>query len=424
MLKLLLLLIFIFPLASQEVTNVSQLQGEVRNNLIRLSWQNRSAFQSPVYIYRTPFPVQDELIHPDFLLFEGVRPTEIPFGITFYVDEVEYHGTYYYFIAVSDAEGRHYNELIPNVNFIEVNVSSGLNPPQFTPAVSGQAASVITITPQFLGPVPGAQSGQSGISALQIIPQSDRVIISFLRGNTRSAALYRSIRPIMHTPDLLRAVIVQTGINSPFVDFPVPGIPYYYAVINEDDLVRGTVAIIPGVNSSINPVEVSTGRDDMEITAPVQAIRLIPLPQLRPSTENSTVRDQSTSRESRLNPPLASLLQAIPERPLVDPTTRSPEIFAIDMDIRPSAGEDFALNIILTGSFMDRDWHNARDELSRFLALPRGLSAAARARFYLGQCFYFLNMPREALFEFLAIQDTFPDESREWVQASLELMRN
>ena len=416
MLKLLLFLTLIFPLASQEVPIVTQLQGEVRNNLIRLSWQNRSEAEGPVYIYRTPFPVQEEILYPDFLLFQGVRPIEIPFGIVFYVDEVEYHGTYYYFIAASDTEGYHYNEPILWDNFIGVHVASGLNPPQFTPSYSSLTAPVMTITPQFIAPEMGAQTMQMGISAMQIIPHNDRVIISFSRGNTRSAALYRSIRPILHTPDLLRSVIVQTGITSPFIDFPLPGIPYYYAVINEDDLVRGTVTVIPGVNSSLNPVEVSAGRDDMGIDAPPEAIRLTPLPQLRSSTE---IPDTL-----RANQNFGSILQSIPLRPSVDPSSRSPEFFVSDMETNPSAGEDFALSSILTGSFMDRDWQNASDELFRFLALPRSSSTTARARFYLGQCFYFLNMPREALFEFLAIQETLPNESRDWIQACLQLMRN
>jgi hypothetical protein len=94
------------------------------------------------------------------------------------------------------------------------------------------------------------------------------------------------------------------------------------------------------------------------------------------------------------------------------------------MDTHPSGSEDFALASIIRGPFAIREWEAAREELTRFLALPRGLDVKARAKFYLGQCCYFLLRPREGLFEFLAIQERYPAESMEWIQASLEMMKD
>jgi TolA-binding protein len=56
------------------------------------------------------------------------------------------------------------------------------------------------------------------------------------------------------------------------------------------------------------------------------------------------------------------------------------------------------------------------------LTLPRSSSAEGRARFYLGQAYYYSGKYREALFEFLLIRDVFPAEGSEWVQAALNAM--
>jgi TolA-binding protein len=54
--------------------------------------------------------------------------------------------------------------------------------------------------------------------------------------------------------------------------------------------------------------------------------------------------------------------------------------------------------------------------------LPRSSPAESRARFYLGQAYYYSGNYREALFEFLLIRDVFPAEGSEWVQATLAAM--
>jgi TolA-binding protein len=68
---------------------------------------------------------------------------------------------------------------------------------------------------------------------------------------------------------------------------------------------------------------------------------------------------------------------------------------------------------------MKWDWEKSREELLRYLALPRSESSEARARFYLGQVYYYTRDIREALFEFLSIQTQYPEEANEWIQATL-----
>ena len=401
--------VFVLPLTAQEGSSVfapfvSRLQGELRNNLVRLSWQDSPDVRGPVYIFRSSFPIEGTP--------HGIRPVEVPYGVQSFVDEVEYGLNYYYYVAASDFSGRRYDIFINTNNMISVSVT----------AQDGVAQTPVpAASPEAMPP----SRVWSGVSSLEVVPQDDRVIITFSVENVRSAALYRSIRPIAHTPDLLGAVIIQTRITSPFTDFPVPGIPYFYAVIDEDDLLGGTVSIVPGLNATRSPVEISMSRGAPGLDAPAQSIRAMPLPQLATMTAASgNELSANASAPVELSPQAARVLESIPVRPPVDPASRSPRVFARDLEVYTAGGEEQALSYIIRGSFGRRDWESARNELSSFLALPRSPEVTARSRFYLGQCFYFMNRPREGLFEFLAIQDLFPGESREWVQASLELIRN
>ena len=380
---------------------VSRLQGEIRNNLVRLSWQDSSDVRGPVYIYRSLLPITDNFSSL------GLRPVEVAYGVQAFVDEVEYGATYHYFVVASDLTGRRYDLNIGSNNLVSLRVLA-----------LDESAPAPVETPVF-------QPVWSGISSLEALPQGDRVTITFDAENVRRAALYRSVRPIVHIPDLLGAVIIQTRISSPFTDFPVPGIPYYYAVIDEDDLVQGTVTITPGQNSTRYPVEVTMSRGAPGLDAPAQSIRAMPLPELAPiaaipGAENFNELPPNVA----LSPQAVRALENIPARPPLDPAARSPRVFARDLEVYTTGGEERALSSIVRGSFSQRDWETAMNELNRFLALPRNTEITSRARFYLGQCLYFLNRPNEGLFEFLAIQDQYPNESREWIQASLNLLRN
>ena len=122
-----------------------------------------------------------------------------------------------------------------------------------------------------------------------------------------------------------------------------------------------------------------------------------------------------------LGPPGARALEDIPLRqaPLME---RRPRAFIQDLVPPPEGPEDRALSRVVTGPFAERNWEAARESLGLLLEQNLSPDLASRVRFYLGQCSYFLDNPREGLFEFLAIQDRFPLEAQEWIYACLALM--
>ena len=97
---------------------VSRLQGEVRNNLVRLSWVDSPDVRGPVYLYRSAFPFEG------LIPFPGGSSVEIPYGVQSYVDEIESGATMYYFIAASDDRGRRYDIPIVLNNTIGIRMTA------------------------------------------------------------------------------------------------------------------------------------------------------------------------------------------------------------------------------------------------------------------------------------------------------------
>jgi hypothetical protein len=259
---------------------------------------------------------------------------------------------------------------------------------------------------------------ETAIRGITASAEGDKVIVSFSTGEEEGgrAVLYRSVRPLREAGDLLAAVIVQPGVTSPFTDYPVPGIPYYYAVIPEADITGGTLRIIPGINATTQSVEAAPGRRE-EIREP--GIRALPLPQISLQTAAPGMNAFSeTPPRAELSPEAAKVLGTIPSSGNRAGPVKKPRAFNQDLET-PAGGEEHILRSIVQGSFSRQEWETAGDELNRYLALPRSSLPEARARFYLGQCYYFTGAYRESLFEFLAVQPDYPAEAAEWIRSVL-----
>jgi hypothetical protein len=414
-------LLFPLPIISQESTTgqtvpgaifapfISRLSAEVKNNFIRLSWIDSPDIRGSVYIYRsnTPFTMQGPAAN--------AAAIEAPYGVQSYIDEIETAGRVYYYIAASDEAGQKYNLVLPYNNTINVTIGEG---------ESGSAL----LTEAVRNPEQGGlreQMPDTGISGLEAAVQENRVIISYRNTNgNKSAILYRSVAPIRQMSDLVRAVIVRSGVNSPVTDYPVPGIPYYYAVIFEEDLTSGNVRIVSGANATVQAVSVRDAENRLglpvETESRQEGIRAMPLPLISLYAAVSSINSTGEIPQlSLLGSEAAKAIAGIkvPE-PAADPPLKKPRAFSQDLEI-PAGGEEYTLRSIVQDSFVKRDWPRSRDELIRFLSLPRSSATEARAHFYLGQAYYFSELYRESLFEFLLVEAQYPQEAAEWIQAVL-----
>jgi hypothetical protein len=384
---------------------VTGIKTEPRNNLVRLSWTDSPDATGSVYIYRSPTPFDDANS------YTLIRPIEVPYGAQSYIDEVADGGDWYYFIASSDTEGRRYDIMLPYNNTASVS----LEYPE---------EEVVIFEPEPEDePVSSPARRRrvwNGITNLRAIVRGDGVEITFdTGGNSGIPVLYRSVTPITANRSILDAVIVQSGIDSPYMDYPVPGIAYYYALITEDELFSGNMEIQPGINATRDPVEIPSGYRVGLRSSP--GIRSIPLPLISVNRVSSTGTENSAPVP--LSPRAEQAVSGIkPSENFSKIPFKAPRAFKDDLEVPSGGGEEYILKNIVQGPFLRRSWEEARENLTEFLSLPRSSSAENRARFYLGQAYYYSGSYREALFEFLLIRDVFPAESGEWVQAALTAM--
>jgi len=391
---------------------VSQLTAEVRNNFVRLSWIDSRDARGLVYIYRSVRPI-------DSAALSMIRPVAIPYGTQYFVDETEGADAYYYFVAASDVNGQRYDIIIPFSNTV-------------TTSTAASSWDDTTASPQ------GRPGQASEIAGLSTYVDGERVIVSFtINGYAKNAILYRNTQPIRRIQDLISAVIVQSSNISPLIDYPTPGYSYYYALFFEDDISRGTVDVRPGRNTTITPVTIA-GRAP---PAP-PAIRAIPLPPMTaqnasgggyaqvpqvaaPTVQNPPNRSETPQAASPGTPNHPNYVETqAPENAQSRPAVpaKRPRVFTRDLEM-PAGGEESTLRTIVQGPFTMRDWGSARDQLAQYLSLPRSSETEARARFYLGQAYYFSGQNREALVEFLFVRERFPNEAAEWIEAVLAAMR-
>jgi hypothetical protein len=110
------------------------------------------------------------------------------------------------------------------------------------------------------------QRGEKGrgipaiISGIRTTLSSDSsVTIEFASSSpSRTFNLYASTKPIVSIDSLLAATRISSFSSSQtrYVDYPLPGIPYYYAVIDAAELKTGDITFSPGANTTREPIEV------------------------------------------------------------------------------------------------------------------------------------------------------------------------
>ncbi|MDR1072252.1 MAG: hypothetical protein LBL45_01060 [Treponema sp.] len=240
------------------------------------------------------------------------------------------------------------------------------------------------------------------------------IVITFT-AQGKNLTLYRSVEPLRQKSDIVYGIIVQAHVQSPFTDYPLPGVPYYYAVVSHEALSQGAAKIIPGENALVEPVTMPFSQAGF---GDVQNLRPVPLPLM--------ARTAPTSDDMGI--PAPTPLSAEASRSLADikkmeknQTARKPYTFQDDMN-PPANGEEYAFRTIIQGAFARQSWDEAKEQLRVFLSLPRSAGIESRSRFYLGQAYYFLNQPKESLFEFLSIGMAYPQEAYEWIEACLVLL--
>jgi hypothetical protein len=384
-------------------TYVSQIKAETRNNLVRISWVDSPDARGPVYIYRSARPFSGS-VPPN------IRPIVVRYGIQYYIDEVEDMNSLFYFVAASDLSGQRYETIIHQINSISVNLAKPVAAPEQLDTEQAGTEQIeiekpLSVFEQF-----------QVVTDIWTRRDENRVIITYTSVSPgKNAVLFRSAYPISQPNDLINASIVRSGIFSPFVDVPVPGISWYYAIIYEDDILTGNIRIRPGVNATVSAVVI---HDD---NAAENFMRPMPLPVLTLNNYVSGGFLADVVKEKPLSLASVNLLKLTQKNEKPPLELKWPRVFTMDL-AEPQTGEESALYQILEDHFKQFEWEAARNNLQDYLTLPRTKEIETRAHFYLGQTQYFIGNYSEALWEFLSFRSINPDEANTWIDAVLAAM--
>ncbi|MDR0556495.1 MAG: hypothetical protein LBG43_01290 [Treponema sp.] len=404
-------------LSSQEAAlapYVSNIAATIQNNLIRITWTDSPDATGPVTVYMSDSPIDIAHLASQQAGGFDVTSAEVPYGTQYYIDEISGQRMRCYYIVASGASGgaqggargaMYFLDKSYYINYLEVHIQE----------LRRQAREE---TPPPLPPQSPSPPAD-GRLFLNARVSGGGVVITFMaRGE--DLMLYRSLEPLRKKSDIVYGIIVQTHVQSPFTDYPLPGAPYYYAIVSQEALSRGAAEIIPGENALTEPVTVplseaaafsQSGFGDVQM-------RPVPLPLMARTALNL----------GGMRTPAPTTLSAESSRALADiekmkkpQTAKKPFTFQEDMN-PPTNGEEYAFRTIIQGAFARQSWDEAKEQLRVFLSLPRSAGIEARSRFYLGQAYYFLNQPKESLFEFLSIGTAYPRESYEWIEACLVML--
>lgn len=387
---------------------VSRLKAAVKGPQVKLTWQDSRDESAHYAVYRHTREITQENFRTATLV------VRVPRGQEMYIDAPPAPGEYFYAVLAFTSGEKPHAVFIPFRN----KTSTGIVI-EHAMAEEGLAARVEQLT---------------------AVAEEKDIVITFTASRAdRALMLFRSTSPILYPSQLLstrEARRIKSG-ETRIVDYPVAGIPYYYALIDEELLTLGnseSIKLEPGGNTTTRPAKIVLSR---ESPAPELAAveeektpgRPVPLPYF--------ILDSKISAEGSLRLPVSASmpdyrpLSLAAEKALADilsriepapPETANPVLLEQDKTRGPGK-EDYTLQTILYGAFAEKNWKEAEELLNHYLDMPITGDARGRAYFYRGQALFFRERYEESFMNFLAAMDKHYTAVEPWISKVLETMR-
>ncbi|HET6487475.1 MAG TPA: hypothetical protein VFH83_13695 [Spirochaetia bacterium] len=375
---------------------VSRLHAEVVDYQVKLTWKDAPDVKGTYLVYRGSQPLGADTLAKAQLL------GEVASGVELYVDAPPDLSPYYYGVLLKDTAGKVYQLFI-----------------QFRNITSAPTAVLATAPESALA---------ATITAIKAVPAADGISVTFQSTSaTRDLILFRSTSPMNTLDDILgstAALQLDPGTTR-YLCPALPGVDYWFAVMDAGTYKLGKAPLVPGANSTVTPAQLPLPVG-LGTASTFLSQRALPLPTLVVPFDVRTGQAVSVSDVPLVPAPrrissateksIGLLLQRVtppPAAPL------KPQLLVSDATPSPD-GELAMLQGIVKGALMGGDTMAAEKGLLDFLSLHRAPEREARARFYLGQTYYFEDRPRDALLEFLLCEDTFYQEVQRWEDACFE----
>ncbi|MDA3850197.1 MAG: hypothetical protein PF447_02885 [Spirochaetaceae bacterium] len=387
----------IFSLTSQETSEAfspfpSQLRTYPNGLETILIWRDSKDLQNEKYaIFRSTNPIDEDYINSSDPI------ALVDKGIMIYTDTPDETGDVYYAIICKDSN-RTYPIILPyrNSTAKPVVIDAGVFHAE-------RAAKIRDLQWEIID------------EQIALSFQSDQV--------NRKYGVYRSTLPINELSDLDRSTLIrilQEG-QTYYLDSPIPGIPYYYAVVDyqlflsrdKSTLYEGN-RITQAISLPLNQYLQNKYWDMPQRQAPLPDIRLERFFSDIHQGNIILPRTQSISPETeeRLN----SLVSPF-EKPevILEPTVLSMDNAESVYDHQQRLQE-----VLLRGTFTSQEWQKAYDELLLINSDINDRHFNARIFYYTGQCKYFLGQLEEAYLNFSLSAIYYPLESKVWMDVILK----
>lgn len=391
------LILFSNPLFSEDnfvfAPFVSRLKVYEENSSVKISWKDSRDIKGTYLIYRHTEQI-DRSNFSDALVVE-----EIDAGTETYTDRVSSNTDFYYAVVAKNNGGEIFNIFLPyrNITLLPVSVK--------TIEKTGDNAAIVRY--------------------LNVSGKNDSLILSFNSSDQdRHLAVLRNIEPIFTSSDIAASTILNVipSYRRSYTDFPIPGVPYFYAVVDSELVKTQNAELIPFENTTINSSEIPIGRD--LTVAELYPGRRKPLPGYRlynylESGERiqNTLPEYNRAKE-KLTINSDSIVSSLKNRYSPAEKTPEPGILDTDKNSNENSGET-RLEIIIEKYFMAQDWENGEKALEDLLRSTEKKSLKNRLNYYLGQVFYFRNKPEKAFICFLAASENYYPEAKKWMDIIL-----
>jgi len=257
----------------------------------------------------------------------------------------------------------------------------------------------------------------TGIAAAAAVDGSAIVVTFAVSDARRDLLLFWGTAPMNAAEDLLGAAVAHLDAGTTRYAVPVvPGASLWFAVLDAELYKVGGAPLAPGGNTTVAGVRAPGG------VAAIASRRAAPLPSLQLDRAIDTGREVGATNLPALPPmrdvsPATALAIAVlmQEAGTVAPPVLKVQVLAPEADVDSvDAVLRDAANVLAQG-----EWAQAEKRLKDYLSIRRADEPLARARFYLGQAYWFQDRPREAFFEFLLCGNELPRESSAWQQTCL-----
>ncbi len=379
---------------------VSRIKAESAKSSIKLSWKDTDDLKGNCVIYRGTAEISPETID------DAVKIARVPQGVEFYEDYPPYTQTNYYYAIFMEDE----NSLVQYIYIPFRNITS--------------KAALITEKTKDKTP--------ALITELKAWAGTDSVELSF-KCSKPSAELfiYRNTEPIEDKDDIIKANLIATlqGSAFSFTDYPVPGIAYYYGVIDSSLIKTGSYLFKAGENITVVPVEIAIASTERVGLPEIPNSRPKPLPYLSVTRGYQSGRHLSASiiektpERMEISKKTAESIEAIIDSlPLEKEAGLAPQI--LKQDKNPEEGSEQSILLdILNGDFINGNYETALVKLLEFQRIRRSTEIEASVHFYLGQIYYFLGEYNNSFSEFLFAEDNFYIETRPWINDLFKKLR-